>query len=325
MITALSEEAVEYGEVARRALEAAGGDQLAPLAVSDPEKRAVVVEQVFAELGAWELDARGSEGEAEAAAALCRTAGYWALAYPVAERLARPGDADADALLVVAGHQPAAAVAGIDLRWLAVDPDGRRSGATPTSGPVNPRKDWFVTPLELTPLGTGDDAGLEDLTLGLVLPCWTLLGMLDRAMELTQRYVLERHQFGQPLAKFQGVQFQLTEAEVERLGLEELAKYTLWSTATGRADALVDAWSLRGAALRAAEVVFRVAHQLHGAIGFCDETPLSWVSRASVPLRRLPLGASATHAQLARRAGRRGLAGLYSDAARTDPTREAKR
>ena len=36
--------------------------------------------------------------------------------------------------------------------------------------------------------------------------------------------------------------------------------------------------------------MFRVAHQLHGAIGFCDETALSWVSRASVPLRRLPFG-----------------------------------
>ena len=36
--------------------------------------------------------------------------------------------------------------------------------------------------------------------------------------------------------------------------------------------------------------MFRVAHQLHGAIGFCDETTLSWVSRYSQPLRRLPFG-----------------------------------
>ena len=40
-----------------------------------------------------------------------------------------------------------------------------------------------------------------------------LLGMLDRAVELTRTYVVERHQFGQPIAKFQGVQFQLTEAD----------------------------------------------------------------------------------------------------------------
>ncbi len=37
----------------------------------------------------------------------------------------------------------------------------------------------FVTELDLTPL---DDAGARDVALGLVLPCWTLLGMLDRAI-----------------------------------------------------------------------------------------------------------------------------------------------
>ena len=120
--------------------------------------------------------------------------------------------------------------------------------------------------------------------------------MLDRAIELTRAYIVEREQFGQPLAAFQGVQFQLTDAEVERLGLEELAKYALWSVATGRPEALDDALALRMAALEAADIVFRVAHQLHGAIGFCDETALSWLSRHSVPLRRLPFGLSATRA-----------------------------
>ena len=66
------------------------------------------------------------------------------------------------------------------------------------------------------------------------------------------------------------------------------------------------------AAIEAAEVVFRVCHQLHGAVGFCDETTLSWLSRYSQPLRRLPLGLSATRDQLTRRAGRRGLTGLYA-------------
>ena len=50
-----------------------------------------------------------------------------------------------------------------------------------------------------------------------------------------------RKQFGQPLSSFQGVQFQLTDAEVERSGLEILAKYALWSIGTGRPDALDDA------------------------------------------------------------------------------------
>jgi 3-oxo-4-pregnene-20-carboxyl-CoA dehydrogenase alpha subunit len=155
----------------------------------------------------------------------------------------------------------------------------------------------------------------EDVALGLVLSCWTLVGMLDRAMALTRAYVIERKQFGQPLASFQGVQFQLTEAEVERAGVSELARYALWSIGSHRPDAIADALALRLAAVEAAEVVFRVAHQLHGAIGFCDETALSWVSRHSQPLRRLPLGLSTTRDELARRVGRRGLAGLFDSVA----------
>ena len=59
-------------------------------------------------------------------------------------------------------------------------------------------------------------------------------------------------------------------------------------------------------------MVFRVCHQLHGAVGFCDETTLSWLSRYSQPLRRLPFGLSVTRQQLTQRVGRRGLTGLFS-------------
>jgi hypothetical protein len=223
----------------------------------------------------------------------------------VAERLARPGDLDVDGLVVVAEHRPTAAISGVEGRWAAVTLDGRRHRITGTSagGPA------FVTGLELSPL---DVDGTKDIALALVLPCWTLLGMLDRALELTIAHVRLRQQFGQPLSAFQSVQFQLTDGEVERAGLEMLAKYALWSVGEGRPEALDDALALRMAALEAAEVVFRVTHQLHGAVGFCDETTLSWLSRYSQPLRRLPLGLSATRDLLTSRIDRHGLVGLYS-------------
>jgi len=144
-----------------------------------------------------------------------------------------------------------------------------------------------------------------DGAIALTLGCWTLLGMADRALDLTREHVTVREQFGQPLSKFQGVQFQLTDAEVQRAGLEVLAAYALWS------ETLADAIALRVAALEAADVVFRVAHQLHGALGFCDEAPLSWLSRRSQPLRRRPWGLSDTRARLARETGRAGLTGLF--------------
>jgi 3-oxo-4-pregnene-20-carboxyl-CoA dehydrogenase alpha subunit len=310
----LSQEAAEYGRQALRALEEAGGDRLVQLAEQQPERREAIMAPVFGELGAWELGPRGDAAELEAAAALCRSAGYWAVAYPVAERLSRPADLDTDGLVVVAQESPAAPVAGLHLRWAAVTLSGRRSIAVAQPDSTSPRTDAFVAQLDLQPIDEIDD-GAGEAALGLVLPCWTLLGMLDRAIDLTRAHVLVREQFGQPLAAFQGVQFQLTEAEVERCGVEALAKYALWSLREGGDDALDDALALRLAAIEAAQTVFRVAHQLHGAIGFCDEAPLSWLSRYSQPLRRLPFGMSATRDQFTRRLGRRGLTGLFSEPA----------
>jgi 3-oxo-4-pregnene-20-carboxyl-CoA dehydrogenase alpha subunit len=295
----LSDDAAEYGRQALRAFESAGGDLLVQQAEAKPSDREALVAPVLADLGAWDLDPRTDPDSLEAAAALCRSAGYWALPYPLAERLARPAGLDVDGLLVVSAAAPEGAVAGLENRWAAVTLDGVRSiaAATAVTGPA------FTAALRLTEV---DAPGAGDVALGLVLPCWTLLGMLDRAVELTIAHVTLRKQFGQPLSSFQGVQFQLTDAEVERSGLEVLAKHARWSLDVD------DALALRLAALEAAEVVFRVCHQLHGAVGFCDETTLSWLSRYSQPLRRLPFGLSATRQQLTQRVGRRGLTGLFS-------------
>jgi hypothetical protein len=306
----LSPEALAFGAAVREALANAGGDRLLRDAEREPAKREIDIAPVLGKLGTWELAPRADADALEAAAAACRAAGYWGIPYPVAERLARPADLDADGLLVVAGPRPAAAVAGLGLHWATVTLDERRGLVTAVHPDGAPRTASFTGGLDIVSAGPG---GAEDLALGLVLPCWTLLGMLDRALELACEYVQLREQFGQRLAAFQGVQFQLTDAEVERAGLEMLAKYALWSIQSGQRAAVADALALRLAAIEAAEVVFRVAHQVHGAIGFCDETQLSWLSRYSQPLRRLPLGLSATRAALVAKSGRRGLDGLFNE------------
>ncbi|WP_179469102.1 acyl-CoA dehydrogenase family protein [Mycolicibacterium vinylchloridicum] len=304
MILDISEDAKEFGREALRALEAAGGDSLVQQAEAKPDSRESLVGPVLAGLGAWELDPRTDADGLEAAAALCRSAGYWAVPYPVAERLAAPTDLDVDGLVVVSDIRASAAIGELETRWAAVTLDGVRSHVTGhgANGPA------FVTELQLSPI---DENGTGDVALVLTLQCWTLLGMLDRAIELTVAHVRLRKQFGQTLSAFQGVQFQLTDAEVERSGLDILAKYTLWSVGTGSADALEDALALRMSAIEAAEIVFRVCHQLHGAVGFCNETTLSWLSRYSQPLRRLPFGLSATRDLLTRRVGGAGLRGLF--------------
>jgi 3-oxo-4-pregnene-20-carboxyl-CoA dehydrogenase alpha subunit len=305
VILDLSDDAKEYGRQALRAFESAGGDQLVQQAEAKPDLRETLAGPVLSDLGAWELDPRADADGLEAAAALCRSAGYCALPYPVAERLAKPTDLDVDSLIVVADNRPSGVVAGLELNWAAVTLGGVRSRVV-GQGVAGP---GFVAELELSAI---DEDGVGDIALGLVLPCWTLLGMLDRAMELTISHVSLRKQFGQTLSSFQGVQFQLTDAEVERSGVEVLAKYALWSIGADRPEALDDALALRMSAIEAAETVFRVCHQLHGAVGFCDETTLSWLSRYSQPLRRLPLGLSAARDELTRRVGGTGLTGLFA-------------
>lgn len=208
---------------------------------------------------------------------------------------------------MVADHAPAGVVAGLEKRWATVTLDGTRSTVVEQSA-VGPA---FVADLVLVGIDHLGAEGAPDVALGLVLPCWTLLGMLDRALDLTIAHVSLREQFGQRLSAFQGVQFQLADAEVERSGVDVLAKYVLWSIATRQPESVNDALALRAAAIEAADVVFRVCHQLHGAVGFCDETVLSWLSRYSQPLRRLPWGLSATRDRLTRRVGRAGLTGLF--------------
>ncbi|MEB3021364.1 acyl-CoA dehydrogenase family protein [[Mycobacterium] crassicus] len=306
MILELGADAQEYGRAALRAFETAGGDDLVMRADADPASREDLVSPILRKLGAFDLSPRTDADELEAAAALCRSAGYWAIPYPVAECLSAPADLEADGLIVVDEHAPAGVVAGLAKRWVAVTLAGVRSTAVARSE----TRPALVADLTLTEISGAD--GTADVALGLVLPCWTMLGMLDRALDLTIAHVRLREQFGQPLASFQGVQFQLTDAEVERAGLDMLAKHALWGIATGRPEAVDDALAVRAAALEAAEVVFRVCHQLHGAVGFCDETAMSWLSRYSQPLRRLPWGLSGTRDRLVHRVGKAGLRGLYA-------------
>ncbi|WP_405137813.1 acyl-CoA dehydrogenase family protein [Nocardia sp. NBC_01388] len=322
----LSPEALEFGRQARRAFELAGGDALLQRAEQHPHLRRELIEPILDSLGAWDLAPRRDADELEAAAALCRSAGYWAVPYPVAERMARPDHADSggrvpDGLVVIAEQDPHGPLTELNFHWAAVTLDGTLGNVAVTQMTSPPRQTAFSTPLawhpvEQTAAGPEEVAGRRDgtldLALALVLPCWALLGMLDRAMDLARAHVLVREQFGRPLAEFQAVQFQLTDAEVERRGVDMLARYALYAIASGSPEMVEDALALRLAALEAAEIVFRVAHQLHGALGFCDESPLSWVSRYSLPLRRFPLGIAATGELLSRRIGRRGLTGLFS-------------
>lgn len=300
-------EAQEFGRVIAEAIEAQGGFDVIVAAEEKPDTRAGVAD-LLGELGLWELEPAADEVQLQAAAQACRAAGRFALPYPIAERLACPADLDADAVTLIHQH-PRINMGDLPLRWAAVDFTDTLSSITARPGPRESRLGPFVVDGELgQPFRTV--AGLSALLLN--LSTYQLLGMLDATFEQTVRHVREREQFGSTLIGFQGVQYQLSEALVVRQTSDELASYALWSAATGRSASQVDAVAARAAVLEAADIVFRVAHQLHGATGFCDEAAVSWLSRDSQALRRLPTNRSETSQILARLVGKNGFDGLFS-------------
>jgi acyl-CoA dehydrogenase len=102
-------------------------------------------------------------------------------------------------------------------------------------------------------------------------------GAARRALELTLRHTAEREQFGRPLGRFQAVQQQAAEMAAEvaaiRAAADAAVELCAADGAAGeRAGVAVAAAKIQAG--RGAGVVARIAHQLHGAIGFTQEHSL---------------------------------------------------
>ena len=272
----------------RARIAAEGGVDVLRRCVDDPQQRAHVG-RLLDDLGIWEIDVRAGAAELEVAAEVCRSAGHYALPYPVVERLGASG---AELSTLVSRQGPRVA-SHVDLghRWNAFDLEGRRYTADMAAGTplVRAKLAPFGAEVQVEP--DADEASFaREAAILVVLQSWWLLGLLQNALDDTAQYVQEREQFGRRLAQFQAVAFQLSDMTLEVTSTAELAKYALWSLSHSDDPdaALVEGLGLRVAVQRAAGVVLRAAHQLHGAMGFTDEVDVSWLSRASQPVRRLP-------------------------------------
>jgi acyl-CoA dehydrogenase len=131
-----------------------------------------------------------------------------------------------------------------------------------------------------------------DVDLHLTLGSWRIVGAVQQCLEITRQHVVARKQFGKPLAEFQAVRFTIADASVAARGLYELAKYTISRVESSPAQVRsADALVLRLKAADTARQVLRTAHQLLGALGFCDESDISVLDRHTQSLIRLPVSA----------------------------------
>jgi acyl-CoA dehydrogenase len=97
------------------------------------------------------------------------------------------------------------------------------------------------------------------------------------------QYAGERVQFGRPIARFQAVQQQLALAAAEVAAAGAAADAAAATAAREGLDSAATAFAVAAAKARTGEAateVARIAHQVHGAIGFTREHDLRrWTTR----------------------------------------------
>ncbi|MCZ2839994.1 acyl-CoA dehydrogenase family protein [Modestobacter sp. VKM Ac-2985] len=105
-----------------------------------------------------------------------------------------------------------------------------------------------------------------------------LSAALQQVLTWTVQYAGERQQFGRPLGRFQAIQMELAEMAGEVTAVAALVDAAVQAVERGESLVLAAA-AAKVRAGAAVEVVARLAHQVHGAIGFTQEHRLHHLTR----------------------------------------------
>ncbi|WP_306369831.1 acyl-CoA dehydrogenase family protein [Nocardiopsis sp. CC223A] len=132
--------------------------------------------------------------------------------------------------------------------------------------------------------GAGEGFAIAQARLGpgRIHHCMRLIGMAERALELTCRRVLERTAFGRPLAAQGVVREWIAESRVEIEQLRLLVLKTAWLMDTvGNKGAHTEIQAIKIATPRTVERILDRAIQAHGAAGVSQDLPLAgWLAGA---------------------------------------------
>jgi short-chain 2-methylacyl-CoA dehydrogenase len=104
------------------------------------------------------------------------------------------------------------------------------------------------------------------------------VGLAQGAYDLAAAYAKERRQFGQPIASFQAIQFQLADMATEIDAGRQLVYRAAWLKDAGRPFALAAAQAKLFTGLLSNRVV-NAALQIHGGYGYMEEFPIARLYR----------------------------------------------
>ncbi|MBW0104508.1 acyl-CoA dehydrogenase family protein [Pseudonocardia sp. KRD291] len=148
------------------------------------------------------------------------------------------------------------------------------------------------------PLGPNRSEGVADVCA--LLAAVELIGLGEELLERTVSHVSGREQFGRPIGTFQAVAHHVADMGSALECARLLVDAALADLGAGR-PARRSVAAAKSRAGRAATAISRLAHQLHGAIGYVTESDLYLYSRRATAVA-LSAGTAAEHlAVLARR------------------------
>jgi alkylation response protein AidB-like acyl-CoA dehydrogenase len=151
------------------------------------------------------------------------------------------------------------------------------------------------------PDGAGESLGDVCVGLGrsLISVSSELVGVCERALEMTVAYVKDRKQFGVPVGAYQAVSHRCAQMLLETEKARSTAAFAAW-TADADPERLAEAAAMaKAAASDAGREVTASAIQAHGGIGFTWEADVHWLYKRAQLDAALLGGAKFHRARLA--------------------------
>ena len=235
-------------------------------------------------VGAYALSEAGSGSDAFALACRAEQDGdEWVLD---GQKLWITNGAEAELFIVFATVDPDAGYKGItaflvegDTPGLTVGKKEDKLGIRASSTTELILEDCRVPAANvLGEVGKGYKVAIETLNEGRIGIGAQMVGLAQGALDHTLRYVQEREQFGRPIGKFQGVQFQLADMATD-IEAARLLVYNAARLKDAGKDFLVPAAMAKLHSSRIAQTVSSTCIDLHGGYGFTREYPVEKLYR----------------------------------------------
>ena len=121
-----------------------------------------------------------------------------------------------------------------------------------------------------------------------------LVGVGQRALDMTLEYIKDRKQFGVPIGSFQAVSHKATQMLFDTEGARSATLFGAWAADCDTSQLALGAAMAKAAASAGGRTTTAAGIQLHGGIGFTWEADLHWLYKRA-QMDAVFLGGAGTH------------------------------